>query len=362
MSSLKVEIVRILDILEHPKADRLEIAQIKGWQCVIGKGTYKKGDKAIYIPIDSILSKETEEKLFPPDSKIKLHKSRVRTIKLRGIISQGMLAPLDMFELSNEAVGVDVAKKLGITKYEPPVKANLQGRQTDKKQTNPYFNKYTSIENIKNYPDVFDSCDKVVITEKIHGTNFRAGWVKFYANTWWKKILKFLKLVPKYGFVYGSHNVQLQDKMLYSGYYDTNVYVEAVKKYDLKNKINKGIVIYGEIYGDGIQKNYKYGCKVGERKLVVFDVKKEDNYFDHYQAKVYSLLIGLPFVPIIYSGKFKDVDIEKLVQGKSVLSSSQKIREGVVVKSIIEQKSIIGRKILKCINPKYLLNNNTDFH
>src|SRR5574337_1686034 len=92
MSTLKVESVKIEQIHAHPNADRLEIAQIKGWQCIVQKDRYKAGDLAVYIPIDSVLPETVESKLFPPDSKVKLSGSRVKTIKLRGIISQGMLA------------------------------------------------------------------------------------------------------------------------------------------------------------------------------------------------------------------------------------------------------------------------------
>ena len=66
MSDFKVEVVRIKEILEHPNADKLELATIKGWQCVIPKGIYKAGYVVIYIPIDSILPQEIEEKIFPP--------------------------------------------------------------------------------------------------------------------------------------------------------------------------------------------------------------------------------------------------------------------------------------------------------
>lgn len=83
MSTFEVSVVKIDDVIEHPNADRLDLVQIAGWNCVIRKGEYQKGDKVVYIPIDSILPFEIESKLFPPDSKVKLSKSRVKTIKLR---------------------------------------------------------------------------------------------------------------------------------------------------------------------------------------------------------------------------------------------------------------------------------------
>ena len=66
----KVEVVAIDAILEHPNADRLEIAQVKGWNCVTGKGVFKPGDKCLYIPIDSVLPADLEAYLFPEASEI----------------------------------------------------------------------------------------------------------------------------------------------------------------------------------------------------------------------------------------------------------------------------------------------------
>jgi len=260
MSELKVEIVEIAEINNHPNADRLDLATIKGWQCVAQKGVYKQGDKAIYFPIDSVLPIEIETKIFGPNSKVKLSKSRVKTIKLRGAISQGLITPLHLFDIPEDtAIGTDLTKKFKITKYEPPKRGGGNvcggGVRATKKQTNPHFRKYTSIENFKNYNKVFTPEDDVIVTEKIHGTNFRAGYVKGYSL--WYKIKSFFGFGGANEFVFGSHNVQLQQKMLVKTYYDKNVYAEAVKKYDLKNKIPKNMVIYGEIYGDGIQKNYK---------------------------------------------------------------------------------------------------------
>src|SRR3954471_2110828 len=94
MSTHKAPVVEIQQIITHPNADRLEVALIEGWQVVIGKGNFKQGDLALYIPVDSVLPESLETRLFPPDSKIKLNKHRIRSIKIRSMMSQGMLIPL----------------------------------------------------------------------------------------------------------------------------------------------------------------------------------------------------------------------------------------------------------------------------
>lgn len=366
MSSFAVEIVEIDDVKPHPNADRLDLISVKGWSCVAQKGRFVPGDLAVYIPIDSILPESLETKIFGADSKVRLNNHRVRTIKLRGAISQGMvLTPQDV-GLDPHAVGSDVTKTLGITKYEPPVSLSPQSNapQAGKKQTNPNFRKYTGIENAKNYPNVFEVGEQVVVTEKIHGTNFRAGWVKFHADTWWKKIKAFLGVAPKWDFVYGSHNVQLQNTVLYKGAYNEacNVYAEAVKKYRLKDLLAPGEVIYGEIYGDGIQKGYTYGCEKGVRKFVAFDIMRDDKWLDHRDFLVTCAQMNLPVVPILYAGPYSALLTKKLVDGDSVLAPTQKVREGVVVRPLSEETTYMGRKILKFISDEYLLRDNSEFH
>jgi RNA ligase (TIGR02306 family) len=144
--------------------------------------------------VDSILPPALESRLFGIDSKIKLEKSRVRTIKIRGAISQGLVASLESVGLpSDTKVGKDVQKELGITKHEPVVQSGFRGQRKKKRLCHPDFKKYTDIENIKNYPQVFDEID-VIITSKIHGSNGRAGLLKFNAFSLWKRILKWTLL------------------------------------------------------------------------------------------------------------------------------------------------------------------------
>lgn len=365
MSTLIVEVVEIDAVEIHPNADRLDIVKVKGWQCVAGRGQYQAGDKAVYIPIDSILPMEVESALFGPDSKVKLSKSRVKTIRLRGAISQGMVATLDVLGLKDLKIGTDVTNKLGITKYEPPKRSDRgvgNMLQTKKKGVNPHFKKYTGIENIKNYPRLFSGEDMVVVTEKVHGTNFRCGWVPWNANTWWKKVMKFFGITPEFEFVYGSHNVQLQSKLLYTGYYDQNVYSQTVERYNLKELIPEGYVLYGEIYGEGIQKGYTYGRKADNKGLVVFDIMYNGEYLNHMDMWDFCYQRNIPMAPIRYIGVFDLEYIRTLATGPSILAPSQKVIEGVVVKSAQEQGSYMGRKVLKLLNDKYLLKDQTEFH
>jgi RNA ligase (TIGR02306 family) len=365
MSAHPVEISEIVDVQPHPNADRLELATVRGWQCVVQKGAFRPGDRCVYIPIDSVLDPLLEAKIFGADSKVKLSNHRVKTIKLRGAISQGLVVDLPSLELDGLRVGTDVAAQLGVSKYEPPeapASMRTSTGATSRKQTNPHFRKYTSLENAKNHPNVFEPGETVVVTEKIHGTNFRAGYVPFHADTLWKRFKSFVGLAPKWDFVYGSHNVQLQSKLLADTHYDSNVYAEAVKKYRLRDLLQPGEVVYGEVYGDGIQKGYTYGCGPGERKLALFDTMVDGKYLDPLAFREWAQARDLPVVPTLLKGPFDLAAVKALTAGASVLAPSQRVREGVVVKPLKDTVTHIGRKVLKFISDEYLLRDQTDFH
>jgi RNA ligase (TIGR02306 family) len=366
MSTFKVEVKQINGVSNHPNADRLELISIDGWQCVAQKGKYKTGDQVIYLPIDAVLPPEIECALFPADAKVRLTKSRIRTIKLRGAISQGMVVDLPTFaeKTGKVSVGDDVTAALGVTKYEPPQKdlpAHMQGPAAKPRKTNPNFNKYTDIENFKNYIEAFSEGETVYITEKLHGTSARYGIVDAVADTWWKKVKHFFGAMAKHEFVFGSRNVQLQNKLLYKGYYDQNVYAMIAKKYDIEAKLLPGEQLFGEIVGDGIQGGYTYGCGKGEYKFFAYDVKKDGKWLDPNEFKKWCDDRSISRVPELFYGPFTKATADQLRDGDSTIGN-QKVREGIVIKPSMDCTAYFGRKIVKYISDAYLLGDQTDFH
>jgi len=366
-STFKVPVTEIKDLIVHPGADKLEIAIIYGFNIVVAKGFYTVGQKVLFIPPDSILPQKVEEILFSPDSKIKLNKSRVRAIKIRGAVSAGMLADPLKLGIKKPELEKDYAEELGITKYEPPVIAQGTGIKTprNKPKENPFFHKYNGLDSIKWYPDLFEEGEEVIVTEKVHGTHFRAGWVPSVANTFMKKIKKFFGLLPEWEFVWGSNNVQLQERKNHKGFYDEDVYSKMVKKYDLKELLEPGEVVYGECYGPGIQKNYDYSAK--DHQLVIFDLKlqqKDSSKFLDFDTMALGLSqMYLPIVPVLYRGLYNKELMKSLTEGPSVLDPNQKVREGIVIRPVKETDCWMGRKILKWVSDSYLLDHsNTDNH
>jgi RNA ligase (TIGR02306 family) len=370
MSTLKAEVVKIKEIVPHDNADLLEIVKVFGWFVVVRKGMYKVGDMAIYMPIDSVLPDILEAKLFPPDSKIKLHNSRIRSIKIRGVVSQGMLCPLEFIPTALRSEGEDVTQILGITKFEPPepgevgIGSPCRSRKNLKKQ-NSAFIKYTDIENFKKYNTEFAEGELVQVTEKLHGTSSRYGWFKkqnmsLFQRTWCKFKEKFFGMDDRWEweFLVGSRNLQISDDP------EDNVYAKIALQLDLKDKIPLGYSIYGEIVGSKIQKNYTYGCKEGEHEFYAYDVRiNERGYLDYPLFASFCDTLGIKRVPLLYKGPFNAEHIKEMTKGDSTIGG-QKVREGVVIKPFWEDISPrIGRKVLKLVSDDYLLSKgNSDFH
>ena len=382
MSEFRVDLTLLDDVATHPNADRLELANVKGWQVIVGKGRYKIGDAVIYTPIDSILPEKLADYLFPEGSKIsRPKKNRIRAIKIRGQVSQGMIIdPMDeglhelypnlTKDMLDTVLGkkkdIDVAELLGITKYEPPTpRYQRVPRQKKSWKNHPMFAKYVDINNFKFYPNRFKDDDKVNITEKIHGTSARYGLYERATEHkfgWLSKMLMKLGVIDRYQFVYGSRNIQLQ-----SGgkqFYDRNVYGIIAKKYDIKNKLKPGESLYGEIVGPDIQKGYDYGYKSdGHYGFYAYDVKNGDEYVDVPVFQKWCQDNDIPTVPVLYEGLRGQADLDDLRSGKSTLApKDQPVTEGIVIKSYNEDNDPRGRKILKHINDDYYLLDQTDFH
>ena len=373
-SDYKVPYTTILDIQPHPNADRLVLGIIYGWQIVLPKDKYEVGSKIIFVPIDSILPEKIESLLFNKESKIKLNKSRVRQIKIRGSVSQGMVVDptelssivnLDRIQLETDLSGI-----LNIQKYDPPVKeirSNTNAPKSRKAFANPNFHRYNGIQNIKWNTTMFKEGDEVRIQCKLHGTSSRLGLLPYVTNTFWKKIKKFFGLAPAHEHCYGSNNVDISSSPNYTGWYGTDLYGVMFNKIDAFGKIRPNETIFGEIIGPGIQKGYTYGLK--EHHFVLFDVKKlqpdgSQVWLNPDEVEAYAKERGFEMVPILYKGPYNKELAYQLTKGPSEYNDkSEKVREGIVIKAA-KNYSIEGNKqALKWISEDYLNDfTNTDEH
>lgn len=320
MSSLIVEIVQVDEIKVHPNADKLEIVIVKGWECVAQKESYKVGDKVIYAPIDSMIPPELADNM---GISTYLSKGKVKTAKLRDIYSQGLLIPLKYLpNPENFKIGDDVAEVLGITKFIPPITFQMEGMQ---RANEARFYKYTDIENIKNFPTVLQQDEEVVITEKLHGTNFRVANIDGELHV-------------------GGHRTDFNKS-------DENLYWKAAKLYNLQDILNSGEQLFGEIYGFKIQK-LAYGLK-NKFDVRFFDLMVNSRYVNYAQFKEFCEKRSIPMVPELYIGKWNN-DLMDMASGKTTLA--EHVKEGIVITPLTERfDEILGRVIVKHINEKYLM-------
>ena len=321
MSQFIVEVVPV-KLEKHPDADSLSIAFVKGWQCVVKTSDFEGKSFGAYIPIDSIVP-DTYEWEF-----MRSRNFRVKTIKLRKVLSQGLLVPAK----EGWEEGQDVTEELGVKKYEPPDPVSFGG---DNAPNVAGFSYKTDIERIQNYPEVFHDKDPVIITEKIHGTNYRFGIVEnvFYVGSHFN-----IKKHPG-GSIYS----------LVATKYDLeNRVVEAFKSYD------EDVIFYAEIYGKSIQGSFTYGLSVQD--FIVFDIQVNGKFVDWDELQIICERIGFKTPSVLYRGPFSLKKVEELADGLTVLGNGSHIREGVVVRSEEEQlDNYVGRKWIKRISNDYLL-------
>ncbi len=321
-STHKVEVTKIYDIQPHPNADRLDVAKVFGYTVCIKKGDFDDGDLVAYIPPDSVVPDKPEfEFLKHPSDKDTFPEKqrRITVIKLRGIYSQGLIWPVP--KGTNE--GDNVADILEIKHYEPRLPAKTGGQD----ESGPAAPTY-DVDTFNRYGNCFNKCEEVIATEKIHGTGAR--------------------------FTYNNDRLFVGSRRNWKKENDEVCYWSAFKKHpELRAflEARPGIVAYGEIYGR--VQELRYGLKNVD--LILFDLFRDGQYIDWEESQQLARDWDLPWVPIIYQGPFDEEKLRQLAEGQSQIPGADNIREGIVIKPIIERfNEDIGRLQLKIVSNAYL--------
>jgi len=362
----KLASVRKIDaITPIENADAIECAHIGGWKVVVKKGEFSPGDLAIYFEIDSwvpttiapFLSKGREPRIYN-----NVRGERLRTIKLRGQISQGLLLPLDFYEdesgnkeymitdissLEDEGYienfikvqeGDDVTEFLGIQKWEAAISAQLRGLV---RGSFPSFLRKTDQERVQNLNKEITKHKQEMfeVTIKLDGTSFTA----YYNN--------------------GDIGCCSRNQLMKHDDDDNkdNLYVRIFHDSGLSTVlplIGRNIAIQGEIMGPGVQGNRE---TLKDTQLFVFDVFNIDeqrymnadernnlmNELIAYGINQFKVL----HVPVLEYRTLKDIDtVDSILQYAEGPSINHPIREGVVFKSIESDFTF------KAISNKFLLN------
>lgn len=321
----------VADVRPIPGADAIEVATIDGWQVVVNKSYgLRPGALVVYHEIDSFLPVSMPQYEFLATRGVTTDAagnrgSRLRTIKLRGTLSQGLALPVAEFFASGEvALGDDVTERLGITKWEPPMPACLAGQA---KGSFPGFLRKTDQERIQNIPHILKDGEHWEVTIKLDGSSMTA-----YHRDGDLGVC--------------SRNLDLQET-------EDNTFWRVAREHGLPDKLRAAgnIAVQGELIGEGIQGNPE---KIKGHDFYVFDVFliDESRYATPDERYKVCADLGLKHVPIEHVRATLPETVEHalaLADGPSL--NPQTRREGLVF------KRHCGTQSFKAISNRYLMRN-----
>lgn len=325
-------VVVIDDVAPIPGADMIEVATVKGWKLVIRKNEFKPGDHAVYCEIDSFLPVTPAFEFLRKSSYRKMGHTegfRLKTMKLRGQISQGLLLPVNVLNTNKYELGEDVTTQLQIVKYEAPIPAALAGIM---KGGFPSFIPKTDEERIQNLSAFYDTylVHPCFVTEKLDGSS-----VTYYHRN------------GEFGVC--SRNLELTDT-------PENTLWKMAKKLGIAGKLaalGKNIALQGEMIGEGIQGNpyALHGQAVYFFNAFNIDTQEYLSMPDFLALIRNSGLQHVPVLDTVFQLPATMDDLLVQAEGASVLSPlHRKVeREGLVIRSADRRISF------KVISNKFLL-------
>ena len=351
-----------LDVIDG--ADQIEKATVLGWNVVVKKGDFKAGELVVYCEVDSILPEKPEFEF------LRDRKFRIRTIKLRGQVSQGICFPLSILPETVFHEGLDVTELLGITKYEPYQEEQRNAKQTSKfiypKWMPKWFLRFKFVRDYyrktsehKSFPSLIPKTDETRVQvlqpllDKYKGTRC------YYTEKLDGSSITVYQINDSFGVC--SRNIDLKRD-------ENDKFWATVIKHDLERKFKKvfgntNVAIQGELVGPGIQGN-KY--KLTELDIYFFNVFwiQKFAYGDLHDLLLVCRSLNEKTVPILNDNYTLTNSIPELVdlsKGKSILNGTT-IREGIVIRPLkeIEDKElhcqlVKNRISFKSVNPDFLL-------
>jgi len=337
-------IQRIKEVKDHPNADRLDIISFESieWTCVSAKGNFNAGDLCCFFEIDSLIPMKHEWARFLQNKDKPQSPARLKTIKLRGVVSQGLAMPISIlpsvvdYPVAIED-GTDVTELLDITKYEPVIPACLNG---EVRGARPSYTIKTDEDRIQAFPELLNEFQGklVYVSQKIDGTS------------------------GTYSYLEDDYQVSGRNWSYKEA--EGNTYWKISKKYDIQTKLKRiyeecGIsyAVQGEVAGPSIQKNL---LKLTDHELFVFNVMNlnKRRFLPFYEFKEFCERLELTTVPILKIYKFDAKSINELLEyADSTNYESGHVNEGHVYRLVHEGISEVlnGRASFKVISNKFLL-------
>lgn len=331
MSTHTVQIVEVPNPEVHSNADALELVRFGGWQCVVRKGDFKAGDRAVFIEPDYMVPTTRPEFAFL-DKKKTGKPYRLKAVRLRGELSFGLLIHVPA-QLSDRAVGDNVMEDLEITRYEPPVSTRWKLGGESQQAPRLFVPKF-DLENWQRYPDFIPEGTIVAITEKLHGCNAR--------------------------FVFHEDKVYCGSRNLWPVDAPGNLWWEMLRAcpaIETYIRANPDQVVFGEIYGD--VQDLKYGHKPGELSFAAFALldAKNGKWIDYADMAHRFNIAGIPLAPLVFVGPFHPSHLA-MAEEDSIAASQREVAqlsEGIVIVPVNERHGpSAGRMALKMVSNRYL--------
>lgn len=360
--------IRRIDLLEPISgADRIELATVGGWKVVVQKGNYKIGDLAVYIAIDTWLPENPIWSWLDKAPKEYVDYGlgyKVRSIKLRGQISQGVLIPLKdfaeytEFDTRSPEEGDDISEQLGAKHWEKPISSSMKGRV---KGNFPSFLRKTDQERAQNltrelFGGELDSPEpdwSKVPEEKREMVKER--WAARAKSGQYKKAIWELSTKLDGSSItvyYKDGQVGICSRNLELDMSDTgNIFVKTAidtGMVDILKAIKKNWAIQGELMGPGVQDNHE---GLGRPDIFIFDIYDIDQgaYLTPDTRQRAVLALGLRHAPAVRILPYGFNNMEELLKMATGPSMINPMREGLVF------KYETGEFSFKVINNEFLL-------
>lgn len=342
MSRKLASIQMIHDIAPIPDADRIELAKVLGWQCVVPKGEFHKGDLCVYFEIDSFLPIRPEfeflrDKCFV-NSPILGEGYRIKTMKMRGQLSQGLILPVTFFYAANSvSLGYDLTGIYGVKKWEIEERATTGGTIIGELPEDVPHTDETRIQACPSLLEAFRG-KPYYITTKMDGSSHSLS-------------------IDEDGFHVCGHNYEYKDGSFYD-FVEGRKYRQAMEEYIARTGI-KSLCIQGEFCAPGIQGNR---LRLTRPEWYVFTVRVDGQRVGLTKTEGITALLGMPMVPVEEIGpdlSAKYPTVEALLSRAEGSYPKGGKKEGIVVRTVDPEycPMVSGPLSMKVINNKYLLKN-----
>ena len=361
-----VTVRKISALTDIPGADLISLSTIDGWQVIVKKTEFTIGDACLFFEIDSFLPLEPRYEFLKKTTKFDGKEGyRLKSMKMRSCLSQGLALPLSMFpEITDPKEDFDYSEKLGVIKYDNEIQAysGKPGLKSGKARGNfPSFIPKTDQPRIQNLTTYFSTLvdEEFEETLKLDGSSMTCYKI-IHTPTLWERVKSIFGIKHKaYHFGVCSRNLELKptanNKLVFDNQgkesiYDQSDFWTAAYKYKLEDKLPTGYAVQGELIGPKIQDNHE---KVIELQYYVFDVFniKTGLYLLPQERREFCALHDIPHVPVVNTS-FKPLQLGldnllKHVEGQSMNPGT--ISEGRVYKHVTKPTTF------KAISNKYLL-------